>query len=515
MVGNSLTSSINVQSTFGSASTIQTIWKWDSVGARWAFFAPSMDALKLKEYADSKGYAVLSSIEPGEGYWVNVGGASSIDRGVLSGEATEMTASKLKQGWNLVASGSDLSPANFSAGVGDITTLWAWDNAQSAWYFYAPSLVSSNTLASYIQTKNYKDFGALTLGKGLGFWVNYAGTTNGGTGGTGGTTWTAANAVAGSGCRSFKAAVQGGSTWVAVGDSGCIRTSSNGVDWSAGSQPVTGSNLLDVTYANGRYVAVGTSGKSQTSVNGTDWTQSTQTTYPTTMNAVIWTGSKFLAATDVSASPNFGYNLYSSTDGASWTAQKITTDATVGANSLRLTGIAANGNTLVAVGGATTNCVAWRSTDGGSNWTSVGSKTCGQTPGTHDGRFQLGSGIGEDSALSVAYGNGKFVAIGALGSWATSTDGVTWTTGAIDASGGVFVRPYRIYFDGSQFVVVGNQRRIYTSTNGQTWTTRNIDTTVAYNSANNFHGIAGTATGRLVVVGSLATDGTGFKTSVP
>jgi len=187
LVGNSLTTPVDVQATFGGTSTVQTVWKWDSTASKWAFYAPSLDATKLQEYTNAKGYALLSSINAGEGYWVNVAGTTPIDRGVQSGQAATLNASALKTGWNLVASGTDMSPANFSASIGNVTTLWAWNNASNVWYFFAPSLAEKNTLSSYIQSKQYQEFGALTLGKGLGFWVNYAGAPNGGTGATGAT----------------------------------------------------------------------------------------------------------------------------------------------------------------------------------------------------------------------------------------------------------------------------------------------------------------------------------------
>ena len=56
----------------------------------------------------------------------------------------------------------------------NLTTLWAWDNSASQWYFYAPQLDASGGLANYISSKGYLDFtkNSKTLGKGQGFWVN-------------------------------------------------------------------------------------------------------------------------------------------------------------------------------------------------------------------------------------------------------------------------------------------------------------------------------------------------------
>jgi hypothetical protein len=55
----------------------------------------------------------------------------------------------------------------------NITSLWAWDAAQSGWYFYAPSLYNKGTLGSYITGKQYLEFGSgAKLTPSMGFWVN-------------------------------------------------------------------------------------------------------------------------------------------------------------------------------------------------------------------------------------------------------------------------------------------------------------------------------------------------------
>jgi len=231
LVGNSLTTAIDVQATFVGTSTVQTVWKWDATVGQWSFYAPILNATQLQEYTSSKGYTVLSSINAGEGYWVNVAGTTPIDRGVQSGQAATLNASALKAGWNLVASGTDMSPANFSAGIGNITTLWAWNNASNAWYFFAPSLAEKNTLSSYIQSKQYQDFGTLTLGNGRGFWVNYAGApSGGGTGGTGGSGASSPNALACAGMACGAGTTPGGITTI-------LPASTPGISRLSGSNP--------------------------------------------------------------------------------------------------------------------------------------------------------------------------------------------------------------------------------------------------------------------------------------
>jgi hypothetical protein len=174
LVGNSLTTSVDVKATFGSQTNIQTVWKWNAAGSTWAFYAPSLDtAGTLSSYAALKGYSVLTTINPGEGFWVNA--AAPVSLGTQNGTGFSLAASNLVTGWNLVATGDALAPGAFTTNVGNVTTLWAWDNVNGNWFFYAPSLAANGTMASYIQSKGYEDFGGLALGDGLGFWVNYAG----------------------------------------------------------------------------------------------------------------------------------------------------------------------------------------------------------------------------------------------------------------------------------------------------------------------------------------------------
>ena len=183
LLGNSLSQPILVGMELSNPALVTTVWKWDAVTPGWQFYAPSMDAATLQTYATGKGYGVLSVINPGEGYWVNAKSAASL--GTQFGSAFSLTTGNLVKGWNLVATGNDVLPAVFNLSLSDmppalgtvplnVTTLWAWDNPLSQWYFYAPSLDASGGLAAYIAGKSYLDFTQhnKTLGNGAGFWVN-------------------------------------------------------------------------------------------------------------------------------------------------------------------------------------------------------------------------------------------------------------------------------------------------------------------------------------------------------
>jgi len=183
LLGNSLDQTLPVATLFADPTLVKTVWKWDAAKAGWQFYAPSLDASALQAYADSKGYGVLSVINPGEGYWVNAGQTTKMAN--QSGSVFTMSASYLQTGWNLVATGHAVSPAEFNASLSgtpaaqgtiplNLTSLWAWDNLLSQWYFYSPALAANGKLGTYALDKGYLDFAAsgMVLGVGMGFWVN-------------------------------------------------------------------------------------------------------------------------------------------------------------------------------------------------------------------------------------------------------------------------------------------------------------------------------------------------------
>jgi len=177
LLGNTGTSVLDVASVLGDGAKITTVWKWNSQSSSWAFYSPSLAADgTLAPYAAGKGYQVLSEIAPGEGFWVNAAQAFTLDRpGIVP---FSLGASELVQGWNLVATGDALSPAQLDTKLGGLpgtpsfSTMWAWNSASKTWYFNAPSLAASEGLAAYVQTKGYLDFGSFTTENGLGFWIN-------------------------------------------------------------------------------------------------------------------------------------------------------------------------------------------------------------------------------------------------------------------------------------------------------------------------------------------------------
>ena len=174
LVGNGSGGSLDVATTFGDPGKITTVWKWIAAGAKWAFYAPSLAGQTLVDYATSKGYDVLTTINGGEGFWVNVKSAftAPLPAGTTIGSNSFQI---MPSGWNLIAIGDNKTPSQFNAlaaPITPLTTIWAWDASKLNWYFYAPSLDSAGTLSSYIASKDYLNFGTRVLDPMTGFWVN-------------------------------------------------------------------------------------------------------------------------------------------------------------------------------------------------------------------------------------------------------------------------------------------------------------------------------------------------------
>jgi hypothetical protein len=177
LLGNSINQSFPVTNLFSDASWVSSVWKWDAVQKIWQFYSPSMSSTELQNYTREKGYGLLADIRPGDGYWVNAGDTVSVT--IQSGSAFNMTAASLSKGWNLVTTGTVQTPSTFNStlgtSAGGVTSVWAWDIATGAYYFYAPSLQAQGSrLLDYIASHGYLDFTAAnrTLAPGAGFWVN-------------------------------------------------------------------------------------------------------------------------------------------------------------------------------------------------------------------------------------------------------------------------------------------------------------------------------------------------------
>lgn len=180
LIGNSNATSIDVATIFVDASKITTVWKWNKAASKWAFYAPSMTLFALTTYAQGKGYDVLTSIAPKEGFWVNASAAVALTGSVANG--VTLVESDMQPGWNLVGSADNKTPSQLNAGLSGslnaagkaIVTAWAWDATNTKWKFYAPALEAQGgtVLADYITNKGYLPFFNTALSASDGFWLN-------------------------------------------------------------------------------------------------------------------------------------------------------------------------------------------------------------------------------------------------------------------------------------------------------------------------------------------------------
>ena len=193
LVGNGYEVGFDVSALFADSSSITSVWKWVASKTAWAFYAPSLSAQGLSDYAASKGYEVLSRVEAGEGFWVNAKQAKGVSlpagTAVASGSFSATGARPVGAGWSLIATGDRPTPASFDKALSisppspgqlpmNLTSLWAWDTATPGWYFWAPSLVNAGTLSNYLSSKSYLDFTNMTnspagtISPSTGIWVN-------------------------------------------------------------------------------------------------------------------------------------------------------------------------------------------------------------------------------------------------------------------------------------------------------------------------------------------------------
>jgi len=156
----------------------------------------------------------------------------------------------------------------------------------------------------------------------------------------------------------------------------------DGGDWSPGTVK-GGKRLSSVAYGMNRFVAVGDDGFTRHSADGKDWTPASSGV-TNALRAIVFTGSEFVAVGDK--------HVLATANGTTWGARVMPT-----ANTKNLQGVAfgaAGGKPQLVVVGL--GSVIYASEDAGRSWISGG----------------LSGGI---DFQDVAYGNGRFVAVGANG----------------------------------------------------------------------------------------------------
>lgn len=92
-----------VPAVFGDAAKVTSVWKWDAANGKWIFHTPALSDGGAA-YAASKGYAYLTAINPGEGFWVNATTDHIAGFGFDAGMPVAAQPA-LVSGWNLIAIG--------------------------------------------------------------------------------------------------------------------------------------------------------------------------------------------------------------------------------------------------------------------------------------------------------------------------------------------------------------------------------------------------------------------------
>lgn len=263
----------------------------------------------------------------------------------------------------------------------------------------------------------------------------------------------------------LKGIVWGNNQFVAVGGSGTILTSPDGVTWTSQTSGST-DDLNGIAWSGTTYVVVGGwRGDVLTSPDGTTWT-TTSSGIRKYIHNVIWSGTQFVAV---------GMDaIMTSPDGTAWTASVSDTGGK------EISSISWSGNKYVAVGEGPNGFLCYLSADG-VNWylQSVDSP--------YNGIF------------NIASSGSEFAVAGPGGAVFTSYYGTAWTAG----TSGVSSDFNGIMWSGNQFIAIGAVGTMVTSSDGITWTLQTPATSGSLNavaaSDDKIVAVGGTETSAVIV----------------
>jgi hypothetical protein len=219
----------------------------------------------------------------------------------------------------------------------------------------------------------------------------------------------------------------GDNLFVSGGASGIVRTSTDGITWTARTSGTT-STINALTYGNGLYVYAGNAGILGTSTDAITWTARTSGT-TSNINALTYGNGLYVYG-------GGSGTLRTSTNGITWTAR------TSGTSSL-ITSLAYGNGVYVYTAALTT---AWSTN--AITWTAL----------TTSQIYVLGG--------TIKFDNGLFLISSLSGYVSTSTDAVNWKyyNNGIDSTNVVSLPAY----GNGAYTYIG-QYKICTSTDFQTW----------------------------------------------
>lgn len=311
----------------------------------------------------------------------------------------------------------------------------------------------------------------------------------------GGQVWTLQDA---STTSSFSAAIYS-DQFVIGGNSGMIKTSTDGITWTAQTTGIT-QTVTSLCYSGSLYVLGASSAVLATSTDAITWTSRTSNT-TSTINSIAFGGGMYVLVT------SFG-DVASSTDAITWTYRNghpSPGDASiVYANgffiSFSLTStdgisfytprpsLGSTNKPLKFLNGAFVGLGSGRgfkSTDG-SNWKLVVTGTLSDINClTYGDKYVFGAQGGLISTSTdaetwtprtsgtathitgVEFGNSVYVYVATTGASGTSTDAITWATGTTGTA-----NVTKLTFGNGLFVLCRNTSEARSSTDGITWTVR-------------------------------------------
>ncbi|HMJ91006.1 MAG TPA: hypothetical protein VK530_14385, partial [Candidatus Acidoferrum sp.] len=342
----------------------------------------------------------------------------------------------------------------------------------------------------------------------------------------------------------WKGSAYGNRRFVCVAENGTTMMSTNATNWLRSSTGV--SNMNRVAFGLGMFVAVGASGAIVTSNDGLSWTQRVSNS-SANFTAITFGDGRFVAISD--SSPNLDDGLVNSRNGIDWCAYPLPTNAAwraiaYGNNNYVMVG--ANGTVMQSLGqpmilSPLTNQIVCAeepfalavqvtsSLPVQYQWQFMGTNIPGATNATFghdraylensgayrvivsDGRIpavstgwvqvnlcraiehwvsQVPAGSQSNSLNSIACNGDMLVAVGNGGAITFSADGVQWSS----ADSGTNVSLNAVTYGAGKFVAVGTRGVILSSPDGGTWTRQNSGTN------GSLRGIA-FAQGNFVVVG--------------
>lgn len=107
----------------------QNVWRvyvWDAQKSNWKIWASDRSCQNI----EAAGYACLSQIDPGEGFFIANYGSAGDSQIPIRGGKTYQENPTLKNGWNLVGFGSDKTLSQLKSLYGDSIVVWKMQSGQ-------------------------------------------------------------------------------------------------------------------------------------------------------------------------------------------------------------------------------------------------------------------------------------------------------------------------------------------------------------------------------------------------